>query len=386
MLKKIRQLSCRERQQIGNTAGQVLQKRQWRIVELNGQGHRFWYVSILLQHLNELGLSGSAHLITRLEAKSTETWREHIRAHVESGLNVETTAESRREIILSTARRGTYLVVPDGDQWAWDLITARASIGPSLRGCILLMRPVPNAALKSRAKHIVKSILWRTAKTAHPGLSILSLVPARKSSASSRHVEDPIVFRPSETTREAWLKSQGADPNRHWLVVLGELSSRKCLKEIVAAISSASVKSAGWGLIAIGRADSETAYLLGKALRLSDVSVVYDDRFLTDSDFDTWISVADAVAVLHRNEGSSGVLLKCWVAGTPVLVGGARTVIDAAHSLHMESTSIERITPLAIAVALLQIVPGNRPSKVAHSSLAGRESAFADSLLGVVHR
>jgi hypothetical protein len=361
-----------------------LPDRNWKIVELNGTGHRFWYVSILIRYLSELGLRDSAQLVTRAGARATGAWQIHLDKIALSGLDVVITEDTRLEIIRSTLKQHAYLVIPDADQWAWDLVWAGLSARSKIHGCALLMRPTPGASLASRARHLLKSVLWRMARVVHPNLNVFHLVAASNGQGPESVVEDPVSYYPQITTRESWLLRNGVDPIKRWLVVLGELSERKSLLEIISALKMNHMQGGNWGLLAIGRASPEMESLLESSMSSEDCSVHYRDCYLTDEDFDTWISVADAVAVLHKNEGSSGVLLKCWAAGAPTLVGGAKTVVEAAELLNMRAIKIASLTASLIFLALSKIEEHNKDSSdVNQSTWEQRQNMFAHSLLGV---
>src|SRR4051794_1656111 len=91
------------------------------IVELNGSGHRFWYVSLLLEAAAEQGLA--VRLTVTPKALQTPAWSEHIEPSLHhSGVEVRVTDESRREIVRQAMAENRRLVVPDGDRWAGVLL------------------------------------------------------------------------------------------------------------------------------------------------------------------------------------------------------------------------------------------------------------------------
>jgi hypothetical protein len=291
--------------------------------------------------------------------------------------------QSKVLILLRAARDGSNVVITDADTWLLSLLAVRFRTFRSVKGSILLMRSQPNVELGSRARHAIKKILVGVLRRLHSQLVISALVAVNDASQPFV-VLDPVAFSPSGKGREEWLSLHGLDRAKKWLVVLGEVSERKCIGLLLDALMTDAAVQAGWGLLVIGKPSQP---MLAK--RLTEVSreqpgrIVFRNAFLNDEEFDTWLSVADAMSVLYKNEGSSGVLLKCWAAGATVILGGSQSVLSAAESLDMKCHRVEDLSPEGILRAVLSVDEEFAVPVPNVTDWQGRSDQFARVLLGL---
>ena len=350
------------------------------IVEISGSGHRLWYVSLLLERAIEQGLS--FRLTISPQAAISSGWTEFVAPLLERfPFDVNVSAKTRREILSIAARKGTRIVVPDGDRWIGALL-ASVFRGRKLAANVLIMRPFAEQSRKSQVKHWLKQALWSVATYCHPQVSVYRLVPL-PGVGLLREIPDPVALHNPLVRRDDWFRSQALDPNMKWLVVLGELSRRKHLPEIFAAFASDELSCSAWGLVAVGTMSAEVEADLRRTASMHASRIVLRHGFVSGEDFDAWICHADAVAVLHRNEGSSGVLLKCWAAGTAVLAGGAQSVIKAARDLRLPGERISSVTAESIVEAVFRLEDRatTHSSAPTNDALVERNRRFVDSLL-----
>ncbi|MCD5350963.1 hypothetical protein [Kineosporia mesophila] len=322
---------------------------------------------------------GSGILVTRPRAIQQPAWDEHLAGRtIDGSWRLLTTEQSHREMLKEASLAGDELVIPDADGWLPALVALRVFDRRKVSGSLLLMRPSPDASWQSKARHSFKRLLLALLGALHPELRVYRLVAVKQ---RDNDVEDPVQFDPANISREDWLTQNGLDVERRWVVVLGEASERKCIDLLAMAMGRSDVGQAGWGLVVLGKPATEKirSELMGLSASHPE-RVVFRPGFLTDQEFDTWVACADVVPVLHRNEGSSGVLLKCWAAGTFTIVGGARSVVEASSSLDMNCLTIENLTVDEVAAPFFDrdLLPGGE----SRGGWEERSQNFSRTLLG----
>jgi hypothetical protein len=354
--------------------------RGWDVIELDGGGHRLWYVSLILRGCLTSPAGTPIRLVTRPSVPSLPAWHEHIEPLVAaSPVEVITTVASHEEILTGLVPRGRAVVIPEGDGWLLPLLRTALLRRRRVQGSLLVMRPGRARGLTPLVRHGAKLLSLAAVRLAHPSLQAFGLAAAPD---RVTQLPDPVRFSPRVVDRATWLSLLGCDARLRWLLVIGELSDRKCVPEIARAVSDLP-SGDGWGLVAVGKPDEHCRGLLQDLASHQPDRFVFSDRYLTDCEFDTWVSIADAVAVVHRNEGSSGVLLKSWVAGTPVVVGGAKSVVDAVHRLGANAVVIQGITAPEIRSALRALTHSRaRNAAIPDGTWREREQTFVARLLG----
>jgi hypothetical protein len=349
------------------------------IVELDGSGHRFWYVSLLIHWLVDNVVLPDISLITTHLAQGRPEWDEFMGANLHaSRLNVVLVEDPRATMdAIATLQREEMarLVITDGDRWLARLVTAMVIQRLKPRGSILIMRPYRAHGIRGAARHFTKRALMTTIGVLTNDFSVLKLAPNGSPVPDRNWVNDPVEFHPRDVTRPAWYEFHGLALDRRYLVVLGDLSHRKFILELVDAFDRQFVDD--WHLMLVGRLDAPERNYFATHSTPTRVSVI--EGFISDEDFDTWIDQADAVAVLYRNEGASGVLGKCAVAGVPVLVGGTKSVLDSARLLDLPRSEISRVDAARICEALTYLP--RRGAMAPHLSLRAGSEDFASRLL-----
>jgi glycosyltransferase involved in cell wall biosynthesis len=348
------------------------------IVELNGAGHRLWYVALLLEAAANNGRT--TKLLVGHDVLRRPEWQEYIvplltRLHTA----VEVVTASRTEILKRATDGRARLVIPDGDRWAGSLLRCALTRG-RLHGSVLRMRPLREKGFEARVRFIAKTIVWKIVDSLHVGLGVFSLAPV---ALRRLEIPDPVTFRPPSIDRDAWLQRHGLDPSLRWLLVLGELSERKHVPELIRAFDTEIARRTRWGMVAVGTLNDAARRSLGGRLRIDDDRFHLKEGFVSDADFDSWVALADCAAVLHKNEASSGVLLKCWAAGTDVMVGGARSVVEAARQLGINRREVGTVTSESVLAALsnhARLKGGRQPTSL---MLETRTKQFTHALLGL---
>lgn len=325
-------------------------RRVW-IAEPNFEGHRLFYVRLLLEAAS--GREIDIEIVTTSEARHSQEWVVHLDGTQARVLERQTYWPTLLEV---SERWGIALVVvPDADRALLDLVR-RWPYRSRLRLSALLMRGTSGAGMGLVARHAAKVALVAAMRMASRGRADFLTLEATIGQQWAgwhwlgvRAVEDPVHFGVNFSDAEDWRRAQGVQSGAKLFLVIGDVSERKCVKEILTAWSNV---PADHVLALVGSVDSAVRATVDALSPEVARKVFIRDGYLPDQEFDNWIAAADAVFVLHRNEGSSGVLLKALAAGTPVIAGGATNVVDRARSAGPTSTVVERLTPPEIAAAV----------------------------------
>lgn len=364
------------------------------IVEPNPEGHRLWYVRLLLEAAAAAG-SPLPTVVTTARAPQSREWATHL-SECDPDVRILDEANGWLRVVLAEATAArTHVVLLEADAALPVLVRTALRARGRLRGTGLLMRAHPQGGMRGRLAFAGKLVLTAALRLLAPAFTLRTLeaVPQSRHPASAALglpvTPDPVVFAPLLRSREAWLRQAGI-PERSWtLLVAGDLSERKHVPEILQALQHLHAvghgrqrpgePAGGVRLALVGRlsAGARQAYeSLSPEVR---ACITLQEGYLSDAELDTWIAAADAVAVLHRNEGSSGILLKCAAAGTPVLAGGARTVRIATRALSLPARLVDP-RPRDIARGLREL-SRHEQARCPRNDLSGSARDFAASLL-----
>lgn len=350
------------------------------IVELDGTGHRLYYVRLLLEQLRALGepvvLVLSDRVPPDLEAL-------HLRGDERPVVRVPMEAFSWAWLAREAAdRHVATVVVPDADRHLASLLRAggwRSSA--ELR--LLLLRPPRFLAVHGRRSAIAIGIKWLVVAMlrCRPRTSVLTLESALAYSARSGQVPDPVSMSTTPESVGTVRERLGLDDGRYWYAVLGAVTARKNVPLVIEALSRMrSLRPAG--LVVAGRIDPAVSELLvaaGEVLERHGCRLVVHDAVLSDLDLDSLVAAVDCVVLAHSNEGPSGLLGKAVSARTRVVAAGARSLRrDASFRPEEVSWAPLEIDELTQVLAEAQIPRSSR------SALASLPSTvdFARALIG----
>lgn len=346
------------------------------IVEPNQDGHRLQYVAIVIRECLDAG--DSVLVATLPSVLNSPEWRMYLAGYESEITVIETPRVCPKEVRRVAIQLGVdHVVVPDGDSFAYSLVTSRAWSGP-MTVSALVMRPggqpsrlpgmtplktaVKQAVLLAANRHrnvrifALKSSVWQ-------GFSVLPTL------------RDPVSVWPISAGTS--LLTERADKRRYWFGVVGVVGERKNLPLIAEAL--AGMDCSNIGLIVAGRIQSSVLEASEAHLRrISELggAVKLLDRLLEDQELDNLIADLDCVVLAHSNEGSSGVFGKAAALGTRIIASGAR-------SLKMDCRGVEASAewvPLradSIRRALRGATQKDRPLPVPFAS----PSDFAQTLL-----
>jgi hypothetical protein len=220
-----------------------------------------------------------------------------------------------------------------------------------------------------------------------PQVAVLALSGDRRCARSAgtrpglRWVPDLLSFQPSTSDRGQWYRDHGLDPGRVSYLVIGELSGRKCVPQILRSWSRTGSPQAR--LLLVGNPDEDVRRAVAGLAGPARDTVVLVEGYQSEGDFDAWIAHADVVLVVHRNLGASGVLAKAAVAGTPVLVGGPAPLTAAAAALGLPAQVVD-VSAAGLDAALSDpALPARLRAAAGPAAVRTGGHRFADALLGV---
>ncbi|WP_322759311.1 glycosyltransferase [Frankia sp. Cr2] len=328
------------------------------IMEPNWGGHRLWYASLLLAEFRDK----YAVLFTTNQAVRSEEWRVHL-SECTALIQTATGENScRRAALKWWIRSNGFLIILDGDRILVHVLaaaTAKILTGKRPRGALVLMRLNPTHGFDYR--FWTKLLAVATMRVLAPDIRCFGLQATRAGlspiaeRAGVRWLADPTCLSPQLIHKETWLSANMIPPSHRVFLVIGDLSERKNIPAIISAWRRSPPPDSV--LLLVGRPSARVREICDTK---PSPQIRLIEGYVSDQVFDTWISVADAVYILHSNEGSSGVLLKCAAVGTPALVGGASSLITAAKELGLAAIVTE-LNPSSIAAATHMAANGKLP-------------------------
>jgi glycosyltransferase involved in cell wall biosynthesis len=303
-----------------------LRQRRVLVVEGNPDGHRLYYVSLLVSAATEDG--NEVFVATTERAINSSEWRLHL-GHLASGVSLHQMTDFSLEAIgeLSRDLEIDHVVVPDGDSCAYEIAKVGRWLGHGTIA-ILVMREmgqpakVPGLAMiKTIAKRIA---LQRANQTSRVQIRVLKSSPWRGRSALPVS-RDPVSLIRHEIGDE---KPVNVLPSGFfWFGVVGSIDPRKNLPLVASAVASLNRKDVG--LVVAGQVrDSvlDSAEASFQRIRAAGGRVVVIDRLLEEAELDQIIAELDCVVLAHSNEGPSGILGKAMATGTRIVAAGAATL------------------------------------------------------------
>lgn len=391
------------------------------LVEPNPDGHRLFYVRLLVERLVALG--HRPVLLTSPEALTAPEFQVHLQRAVADGLDVATgdcwlrPASAVRGHYLARAEAlagaGGRVVVADGDLWLASCIRHRVGQRFSVTGAqlrVLLMRP-PVAGLRPSStagiRAGIKTALIVAAMAA--GVRAQALRSAGAPAQLPRlvsgmpQVVDPVDMPFRATDRPRLRERLGLPAGRRVAVIAGSLTARKGVGVVLdawtllAAGPAGTARSGGTGGSAgtAGPADPPTLLLVGRAdkavQRQLDSAVGADLRerglllvrneYVTDDELNAYIASANCVILAYENEAPSGILGKAAVAGVPVLAAGSAQV--RAETIRLAVGLGVPSTPEHIAAGVTELLRGPETIAADPALQDADPSTFADRLCGL---
>lgn len=297
------------------------------VAEMSGSGHRFQYVRWIIEAAVAQGHFVS--LLTRPGACLTDEYRTHLGSVGSLFHAVESPTDSISELIqIALYQSCQSLIIPDGDRYLAQVMLAGRP-HKSVDVTLLIMRPSGQSSTLSgvrKVKTLVKRVLRSFVRLR--GIRVLSLVSSTTRPRNEMQVADPVVVEQITASSMANHRHEfGLSEGTTWFGIVGAISRRKNIEMVLESLKVA--HDPGFGLVIAGKIESDY-----KAALLAEVSVAQEsglqiliiDRILSEIELDLFVATLDAVILAHSNEGSSGILGKASILGTPVLAAGANSL------------------------------------------------------------
>lgn len=328
------------------------------IVEPNSEGHRLYYVRLLIDECDTRGRKVT--VLTTSEAVRSEQWQVHLGQRYDR-LEVQV-AESFGlvEISRTSAKIGASVtILPEGDLHLLPLLRHGWTGTGTLN--VLVVRPEAGAKAgvtwTQPVRSFVKQVLiW--AADRRPHMKVFALrSPLAKRRMQLRWVPDPVTLTCTQEDRKSMRATLGAEGNRYWFGIFGAISRRKNVPLVLQAITD----QPNVGLLLAGSLDPQVAIEIEPLIErfvANGGKIFFLPGTVSEVEFDSAIAAVDCVIAAHSNEGPSGVLLKAASAGTQLLVAGAQSLRRDAESLGEQAIW----APLELS-ALTQAIGRLRSSK-----------------------
>jgi glycosyltransferase involved in cell wall biosynthesis len=331
------------------------------VLELNGSGHRWWYVELIARAALDKGRR--VVVLTSAAACAEASFDINI-SPLLTGISIEVVSEHRlastRDAISVLRRvervtsRTSVLVVPDGDRWLVALVArriARSFRKPGLCVRLLMMRP-PGTTARSRTKAMLCSVALATRAVERLGLlGVLGSLPDASRGLQRRGailIADPVPDRAFAGDHDRARFELGLSRGPV-VACVGALDGRKRLDLLVAALMEAD--AAAWTLLVVGAPDPATTSLLRgpavDALRRHG-RFVEQLGYVSETDLDRAVAACDVVAALYDSPFSSGVLLRAIDRDRRALVSAGSPYAGAASGALVAETA----TAEGVAAAL----------------------------------
>jgi glycosyltransferase involved in cell wall biosynthesis len=345
------------------------------IVEGNPDGHRLYYVSLLLT--GAIGSGCNVTVATTEQALSSSEWSTHIGAGGD-----DATVIFLNDYCLDAVRQLAedlhvdHVVVPDGDSFAYELSKGkRWSSRSTVTALAMRERGQPSAIYGIRPLiTVVKHALFLLANL-RPRVEVRILKSGPWRGCSVLPVSrDPVVLARQDSDR---IQLPGGE--RFWFGIVGSIGHRKNLPLVAAAI--ASLNRPDVGLVVAGQIDAGVVDFAEPHLaRIRDnggqVEII--ERLLSDSEMDQLIVDLDCVVLAHSNDGPSGILGKAAAAGTRIVAAGASSLRSDCRSVGSGAEWVPLDQP-HLSEALSRATKKPRPEPFRH----GSPHAFVSGLLSV---
>jgi hypothetical protein len=249
------------------------------------------------------------------------------------------------------------LIVPDADKQLWAILVNMFRLSKKSTVTLLIMRPyiLPtfSSATKGLMKHGLLLAMRLLGQIARVKVRVFGLSNTVKDSSQlagifgMTMIFDPCEFQPQLTRDELGIPE---DVNKDKIILMiGDLSDRKHISDVIHAGVDDAHENATLALVGRFRPDFDEKLI---QLARNCGSIYMRDGYISNVEFDSWINIADAVLVLHRNPEASGVAIKAAKAGTHIIVGGNTATIQAIEYLTTNVTVCGDVSSKSIMMSI----------------------------------
>ena len=343
--------------------------------EPDGSGHRFMYV----RHIAEFALAHGIPFQTQttLEARALPEWSVQGLDSYSHGIS-ESLAELARLISRDTDAK-IQIIVPDSDRWLLKVLGQWKSLH-NIRITLLIMRPLSGRSISSKLNHLAKLALLTFLRLTFSRIQIFALtipgmqLPLPYRALGIQPLFDPVEWNPSMNRSELGLSPDTQD--KTIFLVAGELSERKYISEIIHAWDSVQPDKAL--LVMVGKISPSLEVEINDIVQ-RNTSILYISEYVSSEIFDSWISAADFVFILHRNPGSSGIAIKASHSNTTIIFGGIASHVSNIRAMNQQHIELSHVSATSISNVLRN--PKNPKTSVPLALRAVSPSEWAHRLV-----
>lgn len=350
------------------------------VVELDGSGHRFSYVRVVVDAALERG-----DAVTVLTKDHSHT-REHLDVHLghllaQVELRVHQDPGWPDVENVATEIGAATTVIPDADGYLPTLLRRRGWRGPGELSLLVMRTQVPRVAgLRRWAWRSAAKAVTISALMVLPRITVHVLrSPLWRGRSPWRPAYDPIGLSSSPTDVARLRTDWDLEPSRYWYGVLGALSPNKNLPVVVDAVCQVAATEKV-GLLVAGRmweaVAADLPELRGRLDHAGVESRIFD-RILDDVELDAAVTAIDCLLLAYGHNGPSGMLGKALAAGTRVVAAGSTVLREDCRAAPHAATWC-RLDTETLADALRRARTAGTPDPL---ELSG-ESEFGSKLLG----
>lgn len=350
------------------------------IVELNGSGHRFYYVRLIAER--GLARGQQVTVLTNDADRTGELLELHL-GRIRDDIEVITLANPSWPDVERIARDldATVTIVPEADGHLVPLVRHRGWRGPGRLSLQVMrasavraagfLRWIAATAVKTAAMlvllamprievHVLRSGLWR-------GRSLWK--PSR----------DPVSFVAGPADVARIRADWGLDETRTWFGVIGSVTVNKHVPLVADALVRLG-DGAHYGLLVAGAVAPPVAPeipLVRERLERIGCEFRLVDRSMDDVELDAAMAAIDCLVLAYKHRGPSGTFAKALAAGTRVLAAGSPTLKrDCAAA--PDATEWTPMDEASIAAGMSRARAAGRPE----ARQIATEDEFAAALLG----
>jgi glycosyltransferase involved in cell wall biosynthesis len=343
------------------------------IFEFGSGGHFPYYLRILLEHWRDARAGGRLHaVVTDRMVRQNANLFEDLVGGDGSSVTWSTTSPEEEQILDegrlvasagATANKQPFAAATTGAHFAWSLVCKYGSLLqprhvllPSLDDFILplaagltgpvdfsgiVLRPVfhylealaPSTPALGRSMTLIERLYGRLFQ--HPQLrSTFFLDHAAMLSLEGKvrtqicYVPDPVRIprnRPSRAETAEIRRSNGVPEGRTLLLLFGDISERKGLQNLLAAVAQLDRADAARTCLAIvGKASQGVENRIQASMatlqRQSPIAIVRHPGYIDDRAAEAWFNAADVVLAPYLNHyATSGVQLHAAAHGRPII-------------------------------------------------------------------
>ena len=296
------------------------------VIELEHSGHRLYFATLLANHLAQEGLD--CILVTSPESLESREGRENF-PYLDKRVQVETWLRSSgiRPCVERYASDDKWVIVLDGEGLLYQRSLPRVKSGRVI--CMMLHSPNLYPVQPAYSRPFKRALV---ARGENSGFRVLSLAsPSIVLSDRPNTTADPSPFALLPPFDPDHARDR-LDPNFFWIGLFGGLSRRKGTKLLIEAVRES--KRHDLALLMVGQwRDTELRTEVMHLAEEAGIATQIHDQFVTTEELRLQISRVDQVAVLNRNEGSSGILLASCALRKPVILSGSASLYREAQAL-----------------------------------------------------